>query len=156
MLGTSGLLLPMRNLLVKFACLIFALATLNTCQAKTTRHTQSARKTPPFNPIRCGKDGSYQCRLISFDRARNCLSKDTHPYTPAARDPCVSNALDTKNGDTGADKERDWNYVSVIRGAGAKVIYSGTIIIADFDNDQNSKTKPRDAQAGSVALVKLR
>jgi hypothetical protein len=72
-------------------------------------------------PIRCEKRGVENgCTMTYFDRAKNEIW-DSNELRPSRQKPRM-----------GPDPGIDKNYIAIIRGAGTKVLYSGTILDATY------------------------
>jgi hypothetical protein len=68
-------------------------------------------------PIRCGEDAGAGCKMTYFDRVSDLI----YPADPTRPGK-------TKKPDVNKDPEHRPEYVDAIRGAGTKVLYSGTIL----------------------------
>jgi len=102
----------------------------------TSTHAQpsNAINSGVRHPIVCnantqGKKGG--CQILAFDRVKNCITPVVS--IGASPNPDQMPGASCKTMDSAQDSPPE--YVSAIRGAGSKIIYSGTILDAQLDRD---------------------
>ena len=107
-----------------FRILVCFLALGSTLTSPSSRVQQAAPQDPGVqNPIVCRAGAEAECKIIAFDRPTDCIAPPiAHGESPGQ--PCKDR-----------DTTHKWEYVSAIRGAGTKIIYSGTVLDARFVND---------------------